>query len=41
MGQKGDIMFNFHKKKTQKIVSAVIIMILVLAMILPALVYFV
>ena len=40
-GQKGDIMFNFHNKKTQKVVSTVIIIFLVLAMILPALTYFI
>lgn len=34
-------MFNFHKRKTRKIVSAVIIIILVLAMILPTLAYIV
>lgn len=34
-------MFNFHKKKTKKIVSAVIIGILVLAMIIPTLAYIV
>ena len=28
-------MFNFHNKKTQKIVSSIIIIILVLAMIVP------
>lgn len=33
-------MFNFHNKKTQKIVSSVIIVILVLAMIIPTLVSF-
>lgn len=40
-GQKGDIMFNLHKKKAQRIVSAVIIIILVLAMVLPTLAYLV
>jgi len=34
-------MFNMHKKKTQKVVSAVIIIFLVLAMILPTLTYFI
>lgn len=34
-------MFNFHKRKTQKIVSAVIIIILILAMIIPTLAYIV
>lgn len=33
-------MFNFHNRKTQKIVSSVIIVILVLAMIIPTLVSF-
>lgn len=32
-------MFNFHNKKTQRVVSAIIIAILVLAMIVPTLVY--
>ncbi len=34
-------MFNFHNKKTKKIVSAVIITILVLAMVVPTLAYIV
>lgn len=34
-------MFNIHQKKSQKIVSAVIIIILVLAMIIPTLAYFI
>lgn len=28
-------MFNFHKKKTQRILSSIIIIILVLAMVVP------
>lgn len=32
---------NFYNKKTKKIISAVIILILVLAMVIPTLVYFV
>lgn len=34
-------MMNFHNKKTKKIISAVIILILVLAMVVPTLIYFV
>lgn len=33
-------MFNLHSKKTQKIISSVIIVILVLAMIIPTLLSF-
>lgn len=32
---------NFYNKKTRKIVSAIIILILILAMVIPTLVYFV
>lgn len=32
---------NFYSKKTRKIVSAIIILILILAMVIPTLVYFV
>lgn len=32
-------MFNFHSKKSRKVVSAVIIVILVLAMVVPSLLY--
>lgn len=28
-------MFNFHKKKTQRVISTIIIIILVLAMVVP------
>lgn len=31
---------NFHSRKTQKIVSSIIIVILVLAMVIPSLIYF-
>lgn len=34
-------MFNFHSKKAKKTISAVIIIILVLALIIPTLAYFV
>lgn len=34
-------MMNFHNKKTKQIVSAVIIVILVLAMVVPTLMYLV
>jgi len=34
---KGEEMFNFHNKKTQKIISSIIIVILVLAMVIPTL----
>ena len=34
-------MFNFNKRKTQRIVSAIIIGILVLAMVVPVLAYIV
>lgn len=34
-------MMNLHNKKTKRIISAVIILILVLAMVIPTLVYFV
>lgn len=33
--ERSDNMFNFHKKKTQRIVSSIIIIILVLAMVVP------
>lgn len=33
-------MFNFHSKKTKRVISSVIIIILVLAMIIPTLAYF-
>jgi len=32
-------MFNFHKKKTKQIISAIIILILVLAMVIPTIYY--
>ena len=32
---------NFYNKKTRKVVSAIIILILILAMVIPTLVYFV
>lgn len=35
----GGNMFNFHNKKTKQTISAVIIIILVLAMVIPTLVY--
>lgn len=34
-------MFNFHNRKTKQTISAIIIIILVLAMVVPTLVYFV
>jgi len=34
-------MFNFHSKKTKRIVSAIIIALLVLAMVVPAFAYIV
>lgn len=34
-------MMNFHNKKTKQVVSAIIILILVLAMVVPTLVYLV
>lgn len=34
-------MMNFHNKKTKQVVSAIIILILVLAMLVPTLVYLV
>lgn len=34
-------MFNFHSKKTKRVISSVIIIILVLALIIPTLAYFV
>lgn len=34
-------MFNFHKKKTKQTISAIIIVILVLAMVIPTLLSFV
>lgn len=33
-------MFNFHNKKTQRIISGIIIAILIVAMLLPTLAYF-
>lgn len=33
-------MFNFHNRRTQKIISSVIIVILVLAMVIPTLLSF-
>ncbi len=32
-------MFNIHKRKTQRIISAIIIAILILAMVVPTLAY--
>jgi hypothetical protein len=32
-------MFNFHNKKTQRIISTIIIIILVLAMVIPSVLY--
>lgn len=34
-------MMNFHNKKTKQVISAIIILILVLAMVVPTLVYLV
>ena len=34
-------MFNFHNKKTKRVVSSVIIVLLVLAMVIPTLAYLV
>lgn len=34
-------MFNFHSKKTKRVISSVIIIILVLALVIPTLAYFV
>ena len=39
--QKGVAMFNFHNRKTKRVVSAIIIAILVLAMVIPTLSYLV
>ena len=33
-------MFHFYNKKTKRIISAIIIVILVLAMVIPSLLYF-
>ena len=33
-------MFNFHSRKTKRTISAVIIIILILAMVIPTLAYF-
>ena len=35
----GDKMFNFHNKKSQRIISTIIILIVILAMIVPTLTY--
>ena len=35
----GDKMFNFHNKKIQRVISAVIIIIVILAMLVPTLTY--
>ncbi len=34
-------MFNFHNKKTKRVVSSIIIVLLVLAMVIPTLAYLV
>lgn len=34
-------MFRFHKKKTQRLVSVIIIALLILAMVVPTLAYFI
>jgi hypothetical protein len=34
-------MFNLHNKKTKRIVSSIIVIIIVLAMIIPTLTYFI
>lgn len=34
-----DFMMNFHNKKTKKIVSAIIVIVIVLAMVIPTLAY--
>lgn len=33
-------MFNFHNKKTQRIISTIIIVIVIVAMLVPTLTYF-
>lgn len=33
-------MFNFHNKKTQRIISTIIIVIVIVAMLIPTLTYF-
>ncbi len=33
-------MFNFHNKKTQRVISTIIIVIVIVAMLIPTLTYF-